>query len=244
MNTRTRFRFVWLQNFQRQFTGPEQVHFLGKLDGLSWFGWLFSIVGIALVLWWLYKSIGKTSWVGMIGRVISAAAAISVVLLLSATLLSGTQWGTLLTTLFYVVVGCSLQFVIGTGLAFLCSQPIWGKSFFRVIFFIPLMITPLGVGYAFKMVLDITKGPLQLLWDLIGLHNWAWSTNAWAARWFIVLGDSWQWIPFIFICFIKLNNISHIHSNWSKFCIGFLQFTNSINKDPLLPQRHLILSVH
>jgi ABC-type sugar transport system permease subunit len=33
-------------------------------------------------------------------------------------------------------VGCALQFVIGTALAFLCSQPISGKNFFRVVFFI------------------------------------------------------------------------------------------------------------
>jgi multiple sugar transport system permease protein len=102
--------------------------------------------------------------------------------------LSGNQWGTLLTTLFYVLVGCSLQFIIGTGLAFLCSQPVAGKNFFRVLFFIPLMITPLGVGYAFKMILDITKGPFQPLWDLIGLQNWSWATDAWAARWFIIVG--------------------------------------------------------
>ena len=78
-------------------------------------------------------------------------------------MLSGNPIGTLLTTLFYVFVGCALQFVIGTGLAFLCSQPISGKNFFRVIFFIPLMITPLGVGYAMKMVADITKGPFEPL---------------------------------------------------------------------------------
>ena len=114
-----------------------------------------------------------------------------------------------MTTLFYVIVGCTMQFVIGTGLAFLCSQPISGKNFFRVLFFIPLMITPLGVGYAFKMVLDITKGPLQPLWDGIGLQNWAWSTDAWAARWFVILGDSWQWIPFIFIVMLAaLENVS------------------------------------
>jgi multiple sugar transport system permease protein len=115
-------------------------------------------------------------------------------------------------TLFYVVVGCALQFVIGTGLAFLCSQPISGKIFFRVIFFIPLMITPLGVGYAFKMILDITKGPFQPFWEFIGLRDWAWSTDAWAARWFVVIGDSWQWIPFIFICMLAaLENVPKDH---------------------------------
>ncbi len=76
---------------------------------------------------------------------------------MGATLLSGNPIGTLLTTLFYVIVGCALQFFIGTGLAFLCSQPIAGKSFFRVVFFIPLMVTPLGVGFAMRMVADSPK---------------------------------------------------------------------------------------
>ena len=207
-----RFRFVGLQNFAKQFTGNEQIHFLGRIEGISVAGWIFSLAIAALVLWWLFKSIAKTTWVGMVGRSISAAAAIFIAFLLGATLLSGNPWGTLLTTLFYVVVGCVIQFIIGTALAFLCSQPISGKSFFRVIFFIPLMITPLGVGYAFKMILDITKGPFQPFWDFIGLRDWAWSTDAWAARFFIVLGDSWQWIPFIFIVMLAaLENVPRDH---------------------------------
>jgi multiple sugar transport system permease protein len=211
--TGLRFRFVWFDNFVNEFTGSEQGHFLGRLEGMGVFGWLFTLAVLAAVLWWLYLSLRKgASWIGMTGRLISAAMALFVAFLLGSTLLSGNQWGTLLTTLFYVVVGCSLQFVIGTGLAFLCSQPISGKNFFRVLFFIPLMITPLGVGYAFKMVLDITKGPFQPFWEFIGLRDWAWSTNAWAARWFVVLGDSWQWIPFIFIIMLAaLENVPRDH---------------------------------
>ena len=207
-----KFRFVGLQNFIKQIAGPEQEHFLGRLQGLSILGWIFALAATAVVLWWFFKSFGKTSWVGMVGRAISAAAAIGFAWLLSATLLSGSQWGTLMTTLFYVIVGCGLQFVIGTGLAFLCSQPIWGKSFFRVLFFIPLMITPLGVGYALKMVMDVSKGPFRPFWESIGLGGWAWSTDAWAARWFVVLGDSWQWIPFIFIVMLAaLENVPRDH---------------------------------
>jgi multiple sugar transport system permease protein len=208
-----RFRFVWFDNFVSEFTGPDQTHFLGRLESVSIFGWLFFAIVSAAVLWWLYRSVqsGK-SWIGMIGRLISASMAVFVAFLLASTLLSGNQWGTLLTTLFYVIVGCSLQFMIGTALAFLCSQPIFGKSFFRVLFFIPLMITPLGVGYAFKMVLDITKGPFEPFWNWIGLQNWAWSADAWAARWFVILGDSWQWIPFIFIIMLAaLENVPRDH---------------------------------
>ena len=205
-----RFRFVWFDNFLAQFSGNEQAHFLGRVNEMGVLGWVFSLAVVAAALWWLYRSLQKgATWVGMIGRIISAAMFVLVGWILGATLLSGNPWGTLMTTLFYVIIGCTVQFIIGTGLAFLCSQPISGKNFFRVLFFIPLMITPLGVGYAFKMVLDITKGPLQPLWDAIGLQNWAWSTDAWAARWFVVLGDSWQWIPFIFIVMLAaLENVS------------------------------------
>ena len=208
--TGLKFRTVWFDNFANQFTGNEQTHFLGRLTGLSIPGWIFSIAVIAAVLWWLNRArVSGTSWIFMIGRLISAAMAIFIALLLAATLLSGNFWGTLLTTLFYVIVGCAIQFVIGTALAYLCSQPISGKNFFRVIFFIPLMITPLGVGYAFKMLLDITKGPFKPFWEFVGLRDWAWSTDAWAARWFVILGDSWQWIPFIFIIMLAaLENVS------------------------------------
>ena len=206
------FRFVWFQNFAKQFFGNDQVHFLGKTQSVSIFGMVFFVVVTAAVLWWLVRSYPKTTWVGMIGRCISAAMAIFLAWITAASLLSGNPIGTLLTTLFYVLVGCGLQFVIGTALAFLCSQPISGKNFFRVVFFIPLMVTPLGVGYAMKMVADITKGPFEPLFGIFGIENWVWSADPWAARFVMMICDSWQWIPFIFICMLAaLENVPRDH---------------------------------
>ncbi|NJM29377.1 MAG: sugar ABC transporter permease [Rhizobiales bacterium] len=111
-----------------------------------------------------------------------------------------------------MIIGCAPQFVIGTGLAFLCSQPISGKNFFRVIFFIPLMITPLGVGYAMKMVADITKGPFQPLFGSATVDTWVWSVDPWASRFVMMICDSWQWIPFIFITMLAaLENVAKDH---------------------------------
>lgn len=206
------FRFVGLQNFAKQFFGNDQQHFLGKIGTMGVFGTVFLVAVTAAVLWWLYRSMKITSPVGMLGRLISAAMAIFIAWLIAATLLSGNTIGTLLTTLFYVFVGCALQFVLGTGLAFLCSQPIAGKNFFRVIFFIPLMITPLGVGYAMKMVADITKGPFQPLFGAAAVDTWVWSADPWASRFVMMICDSWQWIPFIFICMLAaLENVSRDH---------------------------------
>jgi multiple sugar transport system permease protein len=206
------FRFVWFQNFAKQFLGNEQVHFLGKIATMGVFGTIFLVAATAAVLWWLYRSLRITSWVGMLGRLISAAMAILIAYVTAASLLSGNPIGTLLTTLFYVFVGCALQFMIGTGLAFLCSQPISGKNLFRVIFFIPLMVTPLGVGYAMKMVADITKGPFEPIFRVLGIENWVWSADPWAARFVMMICDSWQWIPFIFICMLAaLENVPRDH---------------------------------
>ena len=165
-----RFRFVWFDNFLAQFSGNEQAHFLGKLTGMSALGWIFSLVGSGACAFVALPVLARrlhhgSAWWAASSRLRCSSSSAG---MLAATLLSGNPWGTLLTTLFYVIVGCTVQFAIGTGLAFLCSQPISGKNFFRVLFFIPLMITPLGVGYAFKMVLDITKGPLQ---PLVGRHR-------------------------------------------------------------------------
>jgi multiple sugar transport system permease protein len=196
------FRYVGFRNFAKQFVGSSEVHFLGRTDPVSIFGYaVFAIVAVS-VLVWLWRSRKITTWVGMLGRTISAAMAIFLSWILCASLLSGNSIGTLYTTLFYVFVGCAIQFLIGTGLAFLCSQPISGKNFFRVIFFVPLMITPLGIGYAMRMVADVTKGPMEPVLGLFGLQDWVWSADAWSARFMMVASDSWQWIPFIFICML------------------------------------------
>jgi multiple sugar transport system permease protein len=206
-------RFVGLQNFARQFVGNDQIHLLGRLSGLSFIGWIVTLAAIGWLVWWFVKYFRSgVTVIGSLGRLITAAMVLSIALLLSATVLSGNLWGTLGNTLFFVFLGCSIQFAIGLGLAFVCSQPVWGKSFFRVVFFVPLMITPLGVGYAFRMVADTNKGPIAPFWHWIGLGNFSWAADPWAARLFIVVGDSWQWIPFIFVVLLAaLENISHDH---------------------------------
>jgi multiple sugar transport system permease protein len=202
-------RFVWLQNFKKQFFGSEQFHFLGTFTGISAVGWLVILIAALATAWWLFTYLRRNATViGLAGRLVTAFTGMGIIALYSATLLSGNQFGTLGTTLFYVIAGCSVQFLIGLGLALLCTQPIRGRSFFRVVFFVPLMITPIGVGYAFRMIADTTKGPLSPLWIWMGLGNFAWAADPWAARIFIAVGESWQWIPFVFVVLLAaLENV-------------------------------------
>jgi multiple sugar transport system permease protein len=121
------------------------------------------------------------------------------VVLILATFASGGVPGTLVTTIFYVLVGVTVQFLLGLGLALLCAQPIRGRNFFRVLFFVPLMVTPVGIAYAFRMLADMQKGPFAPLLHAFGLQEWSWATEAWSARLMVLVGDTWQWTPFMFI---------------------------------------------
>jgi multiple sugar transport system permease protein len=102
-------------------------------------------------------------------------------------------------TLIYVLLGCSVQFLIGLGLAYLCSLPIAGRAFFRVVFFVPLMITPVGIAYQWRMLADMRLGPVTPLWHWAGLGEFAWGSNALAARLMVMVADGWMWIPFMFV---------------------------------------------
>ena len=193
-------RWVGWRNFEKQFFGSEQFHLLGTFTTISLLGWAFGLACSAALIWWMFKYVRTHfTWVGFIGRLITFGMALGLSWLFAATLLSGNPFGTIGTTLFYVFVGCGVQFLIGTALAFACSQQLRGRTTFRVIFFVPMMITPIGVGYIFRMMADTTKGPFSGVWQWAGLGDFAWAADPWAARIFIVIADSWQWIPFVFI---------------------------------------------
>ena len=194
-------KFIGFGNFDKIFFGSQSEFLLGRLGAISTLGWVFAIAVVALIAYWLFRYLrAGRIWVpGLIGRAILASTLIGLAFMTAATVLSGRPMGALGVTLYYVVVGCSIQFVIGLGLALLCSMPIRGRSFFRLVFFIPLMVTPVGIAYTFRMLADLDKGPLSPFWVLFGLEEVAWAANAWSARLVVIIGDSWQWIPFIFV---------------------------------------------
>jgi multiple sugar transport system permease protein len=192
--------FVGLYNFRRLLFGAQQYHFLGTLKPLDWPEWAgFGAFAILIVVWLgRYAATGLTV-LGFLGRLVSASLATGLALAALATLPAGAYEGTLLTTCFYVLVGVLVQFLLGLGLALLCAQPIRGRHWFRVTFFIPLMVTPVGVAYMFRMLADMQKGPFAPVSAALGFGDMSWATQAWSARLMVLIGDTWQWTPFMFI---------------------------------------------
>lgn len=203
-------RYVGLRNFEKQFVGSEQYHFLGTFGEISILGWIIIFAAGVLILWWLFRYIRSGfRIIGFAGRLVTASMGFGIAVLFGATLFSGHNFGSLGMTLIYVLVGCTLQFLIGLGLALLCYQPIKGRTFFRVTFFMPLMITPVGIAYQWRMLADMRLGPITPIWQWLGFGEIGWGSDPWAARIMVMIADGWMWIPFIFVVMLAaLENVS------------------------------------
>ncbi len=194
-------QFVGLDNYRKLLFGSEQKVLFGTIATPSLVGWVVLGAVAFLMLAAVYRAIRDArSGRAVVGRALAGMMLAGLTYLVVASLLAPEgRPGTMVVTMLYVIVGITLQYLIGLGLALLCAQQLPGRRFFRVVFLLPMMITPVGVGYLFRMLADTNKGPLEPLWVALGMQDFAWSNNAWGARIAVMIGDIWQWTPFMFI---------------------------------------------
>jgi len=196
--------FVGLDNYKKLFEGSEGTHFLGKFAPSTPLSWvIFGVVIIALATFMArYLLNARISISGLIGRVLLTIGLGLLTWMLVHTLWNEGRLGTASVTLVYVFVGIFFQYILGLGLAMLTVQHLPGRRFFRVIFLLPMMITPVGIAYMFRMLTDTSKGPFTPIWQAMGLTDFSWVNNAWGARTAILIADIWQWTPFMFIVLV------------------------------------------
>ena len=194
-------RLIGPVNYQSLLFGSEQIHFVGLVKPPTLIGWILFGLVAAGVVWAFSRAMrGGVRPVGLALRGIGGAAAIGLAWLFAGTTFSqGGRPGTLFVTLTYVTVGITVQYTLGLGLALLATLRLPGRRFFRVVFLLPMMITPVGVAYLFEMLTDTGKGPFLPVFQALGLENFTWVTDPWLARAAVMIGDIWQWTPFMFI---------------------------------------------
>ncbi len=192
--------FVGFSNFRKLITGSSRRHFRGDLEAITSGQWVIVAVVTLLLCYALFRYVrGKPTIGGFVYRIITFAVLSWGSYFVMQNLSPEGRPGTLVVTLIYVFIGLFFQYFIGLSLALLTTQNIIGRRFFRVVFLLPMMITPVGIGYTFRMVTDTSKGPFKPLWQLFGLANTSWVNDPWGARWAVMITDIWQWTPFVFI---------------------------------------------
>jgi len=100
----------------------------------------------------------------------------------------------------YYVLAISVEYAIAFGLALLLNAQIRARKFFRVVFLLPLMLSPVAVSWMVgKSMMEIRFGPLANLARFLGWESPSFFGTPEIARLAIMLMDAWTFIPFMMI---------------------------------------------
>lgn len=108
-------------------------------------------------------------------------------------------WNALLNMAFYVMA-VLVQYAIAFALALLLNADIKARKFFRVVFLMPFMLSPVAVSWMIgKSIMEYRFGPAAMFARFLGWENPAFFASPWVARLSIMAMDAWVSIPFVMI---------------------------------------------
>jgi multiple sugar transport system permease protein len=108
-------------------------------------------------------------------------------------------WNALGNMVLYVAA-VLVQYAIAFGLALLLNAEIKGRKFFRVVFLLPFMLSPVAVSWMIgKSIMEYRFGPAATFARFLGWDNPAFFASPWIAIFSIMAMDGWVSIPFIMI---------------------------------------------
>ena len=126
-----------------------------------------------------------------------------------AFLLSDPQfWNAALNSAIMVSLGVTLQVVAGVALAMFFNLHLRGAWIVRGILLLPMLMTPIVVGVMWRALLNPDWGLVDWSIRTIGLTPPDWLGSVQMAIVTLVLVDTWQWTPFVFmIVFARLQTL-------------------------------------
>jgi multiple sugar transport system permease protein len=108
-------------------------------------------------------------------------------------------WQSLLRLGAIAVATVAIQYALGFALALLVWRDIKFRRFWRVLFLIPMMTTPVIMSVIWRTIFHESLGPANDLLGLMGLGPYPWLTSpGWAVA-SVMLVEVWQWTPFMFL---------------------------------------------
>ena len=104
-------------------------------------------------------------------------------------------------TVVYAAIALTFEFLIGLGLALLLSAQMRGRSVFRSLLLVPMMLPAVVVGVVWRLILNSNFGALNGTIKGIGINTDAltWTGSPKLAMASVIVADVWQWTPFMFL---------------------------------------------
>ena len=107
-------------------------------------------------------------------------------------------WESFFRLSFLSITTVFLQYIIGFSLALMVWRDIIFKRFFRVLFLIPMMTTPVIMTVIWRTFFHESLGPVNDVLSIFGVAP-PWLTNEHLAKVTIIIVEVWQWTPFMFL---------------------------------------------
>jgi multiple sugar transport system permease protein len=100
-------------------------------------------------------------------------------------------------TIYFTILATALQVVLGVALALLLNRSFRGKGFFRSVFLLPMVATPVAIALVWMMMFNPTLGVMNYLVGLIGLGPFKWVSDVRLVIPALAFVDTWEWTPLI-----------------------------------------------
>jgi raffinose/stachyose/melibiose transport system permease protein len=105
-------------------------------------------------------------------------------------------------TLIYAVVTCGLKVVLGILLAQLLTSRIIARGFLRSVAFFPVLVSTIGVGLTFTVLMDPSAGLINKSLAAVGIQGPAWLVDPRYALLSVALVDVWKGVGLATVIFI------------------------------------------
>jgi raffinose/stachyose/melibiose transport system permease protein len=105
-------------------------------------------------------------------------------------------------TLIYAVVTCGLKVVLGMLLAVLLTSQIIARGFLRSVAFFPVLVSTIGVGITFTVLMHPFDGLINRSLGLVGIDGPAWLVDPSFALLSVALVDVWKGVGLATVIFI------------------------------------------
>lgn len=112
-------------------------------------------------------------------------------------------------TVIYVIVVVAVEVVLGVLLALLAFQKVFGTRILRTVVISAMVISPVIVGTAWRLMYNPGYGLINYFLDRIGIGGYGFLADAKTVVPAIMVADVWEWTPLVFlICLSGLQSVS------------------------------------
>lgn len=146
---------------------------------------LIAGVRLSLIDYQLLSSVASNEWVGLENYIALAK--------------DKEFWNALEITLKYTFYAVVVEMFVGLGLALLLSQELRGAGLARTVIISAMVMTPVIVGTAWRLMYNPSWGLINYLLGLVGIEPQAFLAQHSTVIPALVAVDVWEWSPFVML---------------------------------------------